>query len=301
MLEIDRSILEAFESQIEPQQLQGATVLGYGEISTVFEVEGLPGVACKRMPLFKSVADADTYARQYAEYCRNLKTAGLQLPEDRTEVFQHTGKPVVLYIIQQQLSPERFVHKLLHQMTDTEIDALVIRVLTAINHVWEFNAKHQPGLRMAIDGQLSNWVYLESGELFYIDTSTPLYRINEQEQLDPELFLQSAPSFLRWLIRWLFLADVMNRYYDPRQVAIDVAANLYKEQRPDLVPRVVDLINQHNPAETKPVTVKEIEKYYREDKLIWVLFLALRRFDRWLKTTIFRQRYEFVLPGKIKR
>jgi len=301
MLEIDRSILEKFETQIEPHQLRGANVLGYGEISTVFEVDGLPGVACKRMPLFKSVTDAETYARQYATYCGNLKTAGLVLPEDRTEIFDQPGKPVVLYIIQQQLSPARFVHKLLHQLTDSEIDALVIRVLTAINHVWEFNAKHQPGLQLAIDGQLSNWVYMESGELFYIDTSTPLYRINEKEQLDPELFLQSAPSFLRWLIRWLFLADVMNRYYDPRQVAIDVAANLYKEQRPDLVPRVVELINSSKPAGVDSIIVKDVEKYYKEDKIIWVVFLALRRFDRWLKSTIFRQRYEFVLPGKIKR
>jgi len=44
-----------------------------------------------------------------------------------------------------------------------------------------------------------------------------------------------------------------------------------------------------------------VEKYYREDKFIWTLFLALRRMDRWLTTTIFRKRYEFILPGKIKR
>lgn len=301
MLEIDRSILEKFEAQIEPQQLRGAGVLGYGEISTVFEVDGLPGVACKRMPLFKSVAAAETYARQYVEYCGNLKIAGLRLPEDRTEIFEQPGKPVVLYIIQQQLSPARFVHKLLHELTDTDIDTLVTDVLAAINHVWAFNAVHEPDIRLAIDGQLSNWVYLESGELFYIDTSTPLYQIHQQEQLDPELFLQSAPSFLRWLIRWLFLADVMNRYYDPRQVAIDVAANLYKEQRPDLVPRVVELINSSKPESVESITVMDVEKYYKEDKLIWVVFLALRRFDRWLKTKLLRQRYEFVLPGKIKR
>ncbi|HJL84873.1 MAG TPA: hypothetical protein QGG35_05660, partial [Candidatus Marinimicrobia bacterium] len=47
-------------------------------------------------------------------------------------------------------------------------------------------------------------------------------------------------------------------------------------------------------SELDPLKVEEIEKYYKEDKFIWTLFLAFRRFDRWLKTTIFRKRYEFI-------
>jgi hypothetical protein len=145
---------------------------------------------------------------------------------------------------------------------------------------------------------------LEEGtnfQLYYIDTSTPLYRKDGQEQLDPELFLQSAPSFLRWIIRLLFLKDVMNRYYKPRQVYIDLAANLYKEQRPDLVTLTLDIINRHLSNDLEPLTAREVEKYYKEDKLIWTLFLAFRRLDRWLKTKVFRKRYEFILPGKIRR
>jgi len=44
-----------------------------------------------------------------------------------------------------------------------------------------------------------------------------------------------------------------------------------------------------------------IEAYYKEDKLIWRLFLGLRRIDRFIKSKLFGQRYEFVLPGNIKR
>jgi hypothetical protein len=137
--------------------------------------------------------------------------------------------------------------------------------------------------------------------MVYIDTSTPLYRKQGEEQLDPELFLQSAPSFLRWIIRLLFLKDVINRYYEPRQVYIDLAANLYKEQRPDLIPPTMNVINQCIPNDLPPLTEKEVKRYYREDKLIWTLFLAFRRFDCWLKTKLFRERYEFILPGKIAR
>ena len=161
-----------------------------------------------------------------------------------------------------------------------------------------------PLLELAIDGQLSNWVCLEKEigtEIVYIDTSTPLYRINGVEQLDPELLLQSAPSFLRWIIRLLFLKDVMNRYYDQRMVYIDLAANLFKEQQPDLILDTIDIINQRLSNNLKPLTMKEVEKYYREDKLIWTLFLAFRRIDRWLTMKLLRKRYEYILPGKIKR
>ena len=53
------------------------------------------------------------------------------------------------------------------------------------------------------------------------------------EQLDPELFLRSAPSFLVWLLRLLFLKDVVDRYYDFHLVAVDLIANFYKEQMRD--------------------------------------------------------------------
>ena len=43
----------------------------------------------------------------------------------------------------------------------------------------------------------------------------------------------------------MFVDDVMNRYYDHRQVLIDIAANFYKEQRPELIPGTVEIFNQH--------------------------------------------------------
>ena len=62
----------------------------------------------------------------------------------------------------------------------------------------------------------------ETGQPFYLDTSTPLYRKEGSEQLEPELLLQAAPGYLRWFVEWLFLDDVMNRYYDARKVFKDL-------------------------------------------------------------------------------
>jgi hypothetical protein len=93
----------------------------------------------------------------------------------------------------------------------------------------------------------------------------------------------------------------MNRYYDRRLVYTDLIANLFKEQRPDLVPLWIALINDKCGDKMVPLVLEEIEAYYKEDKLIWRVFLGLRRLDRWIKSKLMGQRYEFVLPGNIQR
>jgi hypothetical protein len=126
-----------------------------------------------------------------------------------------------------------------------------------------------------------------------------------QEQLDPELFLRNAPAPLAWVIRRLFLQDVMTRYYDPRQVAVDLAANFLKEQRSDLVPVVVETVSEYlgvakRGSDLRPLTVKEIKAYYREDAWIWRTYLGARKIDRAIHRIAGKQ-YPYILPGRIRR
>jgi hypothetical protein len=279
-------------------------ILGYGEISSIFQIGRRTDVAFKRMPLFRDTAGAEAYIVSYEEYCRLLREAGVRLPDDATELVEIPGRPVVLYIGQRLLPPERFGHRLIHSLDEKNASILINKVAEATARIWDYNRKSAPGLELAIDGQISNWVWPDDDPrtpLLYVDTSTPLYRRNGEIQLDPELFLQSAPSFLRWIIRRLFLEDVMTRYFDARQVYTDLAANFYKERRPDLIPAALEAVNRFLPAGEEPLTAREIKKYYKEDKIIWKVFLAFRRLDRWLKTCLLRRRYEFILPGKIER
>lgn len=297
--------LQAFELALDPADPTASEipckVLGYGEISTVLQIDNNNEFAAKRMPLFSSEAEANTYVSNYNNYCSRLREAGLSVPQDETILVQGRSGGLVLYILQKQLPPHRFCHRLLlteGQDTMSEVGASII---SDIEKVWAYNESHQPDIKLAIDGQLSNWVYLETGDLCFVDTSTPLMQEQGTERLDPELLLQSAPSFLRWLIRWLFLEDVMSRYYDRRLVYTDLIANLFKEQRPDLVEEWIHQINAAVDSKMKPLDKMEINKYYKEDKRIWVLFLALRRLDRFIKLKLLGQRYDFVLPGKIER
>lgn len=307
-MNLDLDLLHRFEEGLDPQNLDRSTVpttlIGYGEMSTIFEIEGMPGVALKRMPLFRDRAGAEQYEKIYYEYCHLLTEAGLKLPASETAIVEVPGRPVMLYIAQQKLPPERLGHKLIHVLDEKAIAEMIESIVGELDKLWRFNEAHRPSLCLAIDGQLSNWACLDAGsglDVYYIDTSTPLYRKDGVEQIDPELILQSVPGFLRWVVRWLFVDDLLNRYYVPREVDTDLAANLYKEQRPDLIPLTLETINACRSGGSDPLTVEDLQKYYKWDKFIWVAFLALRRFDCWMKTKIFRQRYEFILPGKIER
>jgi hypothetical protein len=303
---IDTTRLREFEERLKPWKVSGRDaadgvhVLGFGEISTVFAIGDDVRTAFKRMPLFSSVEQAGEYAKSYRRYTGFLLEAGLELPEDETAVVGAPGRPVVLYIAQRRLPPERFCHVLLHGLEAPACRTFFAAVAERISRVWDFNERRRPGVQLAIDGQLSNWVFLEDGHVFFVDTSTPMFRLDGVEQLDPELILASAPGFLVWILRLAFLDEVMSRYYDPRRVFLDLVANLFKEGREDLVDVALPVVNDRLPPEAM-ITADEVRKYYSSDKVIWSVFLAFRKFDRWVKTRIGGRRYEFVLPGKIRR
>lgn len=308
-MNIDRHLLQQFETGLDPQHLAASAlpgrIIGYGEISAIFQIQGDDENVYKRLPIFEDRSSAQRYAAMHAEYCGLLEQAGLHLPASTTQIVHLPGRPVVLYIAQRRFAGECLCHRRIHRLDNDDCLALIEEVARQIAKVGSFNENAAPETELAIDGQLSNWIAAgadqDQPQLLYIDTSTPLLRKNGVEQLDPERLLQSAPGLLRWIIRLFFLKDVMNRYYVPRLVYIDLAANLFKEQRPDLVPQTVAIANRFLGDDATPLTVDAVEKYYAEDKLIWTVFLAFRRLDRWLKTRLLRRRYEFILPGAIQR
>ncbi|MEW5722256.1 MAG: DUF6206 family protein [Thermodesulfobacteriota bacterium] len=309
MLTLDRELLERFEAGLDPQDLGASAVpaalLGYGEISAIFQIGQDRDTAYKRMPLFSGRPAAEAYEAMYHEYCGLLAEAGLNLPATGTVVVEVPGRPVTLYIAQRLLPQDRFAHRLIQARPPEEVRRLAGLILAEVGKVWRFCAARAPRLEIAIDGQLSNWVLAGEGGpeqgLLFVDTSTPFIRKNGVHQLDPDLILKAAPGLLRGLLKRLFAAEVLDRYYDPHKNMTDLAANLHKEQRPDLVPLFLEVINRDLPPGIEPLTAKNVEDYYRQDKLIWTLFLGTRRMDRWVRTKVLGRRYEFILPGRIKR
>lgn len=87
---------------------------------------------------------------------------------------------------------------------------------------------------------------------------------------------------------------------------IDIIANFYKEQKPELIPSMVaranDFIaNQRLDLGILPITEKEVKNYYQEDRIIWSMYLSMRKFDRFIWKRALHRDYPYILPGKIKR
>ncbi len=318
-------VLQLLEGTLDTYDPEASEVpiklLGYGEISIVFELltEKSLNLAFKRLPLFETFEQVNQHIKGYNEYNRILeKQLGIYVPESDTAwvYADEDHKKITLYCIQSKLLADSIGNKIIHRVEDEELRIFTQLALREMKKIWEHN-RSTPAekLQIGLDGQISNWAIKDfdpskpeittTTSLIYLDTSTPMYRINGEDAMEGALFLKSAPSFLRWALKGL-MAEVLDRYYDWREVLKDLVANFYKEQLPEKVPLMIATINEFLETEAadfniKPLTEKEIKSYYKHDKFIWVLFQSMRKFDRFLQVKILRRKYDFYLPGKIKR
>ena len=315
-----QEILRTWEATLDPRHPERARpparVLGYGEISTVLSIEhpALQAYALKRMPMFRNQDEVDAYVALHDVYVKQLREIGIHIPDTHLVVVPMPSGGYAVYILQKKLPPQSIGNRLILSLSLDDTLRLVRHVLEATRQVFRFNATHRDTLALGFDAQISNWAVLDmdpesmdlpaSPRLAYFDTSTPLVQQARKEQLNPELFLRSAPSFLVWVIKRFFLEDVMTRYYDFRLVVLDIIANFYKEKRGEWVPSVVDVVNEwvrNMPEWTgKPYSVDEVRAYYREDAFIWRFYLAARKLDRRLHEWLGRP-YPYILPDKIER
>jgi len=320
-LKIDIEVLKKLERSIDiynPEKGEvPIKVLGFGEISLVFELlSDVEPIAYKRIPIFDNEKQVNRHILAYNEYNRILdQEVGLNLPKYDVAWFKDDEDKIQFYCVQEKISPESVGNRVIHQINDEDINTLIVLVMREMKKVWEYSKNHET-IDLGLDGQISNFMLIGydpdnpnidmNTKLTYIDTSTPMFRKNGVEAMDGELFLKSTPSFLRFFVKAAFLDEVIDRYYDWRLVTIDLIANFFKEQRPELIPGIIRQVNKFFKEEAsefniEPITFEEVQKYYKNDKMIWVIFQNARKIDRFLKTKLFKKKYDFYLPDKIKR
>lgn len=300
-------------------------IVGYGEISTVMRLrktdwctetgqsmENESRWIWKKMPPFPSREELDRYAVLYHEYRKILNDEiGIRVPAQMVRQFSHKDYYIV-YAGQEKADEGDICNKLIKRFDRENSLMLYGKVMEKLHDVFLFN-RDNGRITIGIDAQLSNWVLDRRGGgdavdindgLIYIDTSSPMIRIMGVEQINPEIFIKSAASFLRPVIRKFFLQEVLDRYYDIRLVTIDIIANLHKEKREDLIDCFIEMANNFF-SETgitdKMLSRKEIDSYYSSDAFIWKFYQASRKIDRFITEKILRKKYTFRIPGKIKR
>ena len=297
-------------------------ILGIGEITTTIEVAGRwwgkvhprekrwMRLAYKRMPPFDSQEDVERYIRSHNEYQDLLATLAIFTPwHDNLKYKRGDGKWIV-YNRQERFTNLKVACLIIRELPPERCVEIFNLLLNVMAPMFEHNLAH-PEKLIGFDGQISNWVLPEfdpanprilPGEpVLYIDTSTPLLRYDGVEQLDTELFLKSIPSLFRPIVRKFMLQQVLDRYYIPREVILDLIASYITHGRPDMVPALVEQANRFMAASgfartALPFTIKAIRDYNKEDVLIWKFFRTLKRIDRYLGERFFHKTYDQRLP-----
>jgi len=314
VIKADVQLLKDFENQLDTSDPTGGNIqvriIGYGEMSANFLFEKMPELAVKRMPPFYNSREISLYKSNIDEYCRFLseKFSINVAPYSFVEIVNRYSEHI-LYIVQKRLDTDSIGNRFIQDCSSEKLATALKAVLGKMILIWRWNRENRDMI-FGLDGQISNWSFKfdtdNNIDPVYFDYSTPFIRKDGVELLDPEMFLKSCPFFLVWIVRWLFLQEVLDRYYDLRLVLIDLTANFHKEAQASKIPFALEVINQYmdqNAADLKmqPITKLEVDKYYKDDAFIWKLFLSLRRLDCFIKTKILRGKYDFILPGKIDR
>jgi len=306
--------LAAFERALDPARPTaepGVELLGWGEVSAVLGLPALPGWVCKRMAGFRDDAAVERYLGVVRRYVDTLAGDGVRVVETRLVPLRVERRRPVVYLLQPRLDPARLGNQLLRTAPDETLGACLERALDVVLRVQRANRARGDGRALGVDGQLSNWHYPPGpgvGEPALLDVGTPFMRLHGADELDVELFLAAVPPIARaWYRRNRAVERYLDDYFEPRRVLVDLLGNFHKEGRADRLPLAVACANRwlaSHAAEledARPIAGDAVSRYYRRDAAQLELFLRVRRLDRWLRTRVLRRRYDFVLPGPIRR
>jgi hypothetical protein len=309
-----QEILARFEAELDPARPaagSGVTIVGYGEVSTVFSLAALPAFVCKRMAGFHDAAGVARYLEVVHRYIALLEALGVRVAETTAVPIRPPAGGHVVYLLQPKLDPAGLGNQVLRSADDRVLLACIDQVLAHVRTVLLANRSRADGRTVTVDAQLSNWHFpLDDGggsAPTLIDVGTPFMRFNGVDELDLELFLAPVPAFMRPLYRRLRLVEhYIDDYFDARKILTDLLGNFHKEGRPDRIDLVLEHINRWlsdggATLGARAIRRESVDRYYRKDAQLLELFLKVRRFDRFLRTRVLQQRYNFVLPGPIRR
>ncbi len=326
--------LADFEQRLDPARPEAAdaNVLAYGEISaalTLAQPPALRGVVVKRMSGFADRECAARYLALLTEYLVRLRAAGIATVATATVTVGVPGRRPCVYLLQPLMPAQSLGNRLLHNSSDEDLDTTVTLVLDQALKAFDRNAAH-PEDQFSIDAQLSNWSFPTDGSApRLIDVGTPFIRRGGHHAFDQEILLSAVPPGIRSYYRRKGTASTyMDDYFDPRLLAIDLLGNFHKEGAGQRIPVALRAANRwlagpareirqelaaRTPTGSSPgfrsgsrpdtddlITEAQVADYYRQDAATLELFLRVRRIDRAVRTGL-RQRYDFILPGRVDR
>lgn len=314
------AVLEETERRLDPAnpESQGRVkVLAYGEISAALTIDALPGRVCKRMAGYPDTSSVNAYLDLVDEYLAELTAAGITVVPTEAIPVHRPDRPPVVYLVQPRMDPQTLGHQQLHATDEDGLATVVGRVLESVTVLSQRSAARTDGVEVALDGQLSNWSFspivpASGGSAaaaptpVLLDVGTPFVRRHGTHRLDARVVVSPAPPGIRALLLRFVADSYQDDYFVPRTVALDLLGNFHKEGAAHRIDTGLAVVNQwlataDVPGPRDPIRRTEVAEYYRRDARLLALFLHARRADRAIRTRVLRQRYDFLLPGKVTR
>jgi hypothetical protein len=310
----ERDVLARFEAQLDPARpaaAPGVAIIGYGEVSTVFALAELPGRVCKRMAGFRDGEAVAHYTGVVRRYIDFLAAEDVRVVETAVLPIERRGRAPVVYLVQPQLAAEGLGNHLLRCADDAALRARVDSVLARIGRLLRSNRERRDGRSVTVDAQLSNWHFGAAepagSDPVLIDIGTPFMRKDGVDEIGVELFLAPVPPGVRAVYRRAHAVErYLDAFFDARSLLVDAVANFHKEGRPDRIPMALERVNRWLAEDVRDlggraIRAEDVDRYYRNDAKTLELYLRARRLDRFVRTRLLRQRYDFILPGAIRR
>lgn len=280
----------AVETALATGDESGLCVIGYGEITLVLGwPTDAPRFAAKRLPVFPDPASADRYTGLFDAYLDELPSRGVEPVETALLRRDRADRTVTLYAVQPILPRDQLAEHRLRRVSDDEARSFLERLVKLLAAAVDD--------RVGLDGQITNWAW-DGERLRYYDVSTPFLKGPDGEPLlDVSVFVASLPALLRWPVRRFVAPGLLARYHRPRDVLVDFASNVGRFGLAHHRPLIVDAANQHV---DEPITLGEVERYYRSDARLWKFLFRVRRLDRAWQHRVRRRPYPFLLPRSSK-
>ena len=258
-------------------------ILGYGEVSVALGWPVAdPKFVCKRTPP-GTKAELSDYEHLVTEYISRVETAGLPVVET-TMVTLHRDDGAIGYLVQPLLDESTLGHNVLRSATPDPDHPFLVALAQSLRVV-------SPTL--SIDAQVTNFAW-DGSALTLVDVGTPfMWDEHGRLRLEIKPFAQMLPAPTR-PIAIRELTKLVTRWNEPRRVGIDIVANLYREGLPEWVDPVVIALNRVLPSGDS-ITADEAKEFFEEDKKIWPLLKRLQTVERWWRTTVRRQPYDFFI------
>ncbi|MCP3939694.1 MAG: hypothetical protein GY708_30490 [Actinomycetia bacterium] len=259
----------------------GLNVIGYGEMSIVLGYPfDAPRYACK--PSFPYTRqELDAYVQMIDDYVAALRARGLSVaPTQLMEIER--GDRFVAYQVQPLFPSETIGDNVLRAAEPDPEHPLLVSLASMMNLVTD---------RVSFDSQMTNWSW--DGETpTLVDVGTPFFWHEDGELvIDLKPLVRAIPAPLR---RFVLndVAPLLARYQVPRNVAIDIVAQLMRIELDEWIEPTITALN----AELdQPIDEAEGRASLADDHKSLPRLKRLQKIERTWSTWIRRRSYDYFI------